>query len=173
MIVVSDVNEYTVAHELGHYLDYKFGEQFTGYRSPLSTVHYSFRDEVPIQQKQWGKNFNEFVGGPAHGYKYLDDSNLEWGQDVKRLAEYQREHPETKVVYPWQAIDLAYYGVVDNQFDRTDAWYEHPSGRYAVSMFFLTRAQATSRLKNVPALDWLARYDPSDRIGYSYFIYDF
>ena len=61
MIVVSDVNEYTVAHELGHYLDYKFGEQFTGYRSPLSTVHYSFRDEVPIQQKQWGKNFNEFV----------------------------------------------------------------------------------------------------------------
>lgn len=44
--------------------------------------------------------FNELVGGPARGYRYLVDSNLDWGQDRSRAAAYAREHgysfePET------------------------------------------------------------------------------
>src|SRR5262249_11687693 len=38
--------------------------------------------------------FNEIAGGPANGYRWLTDSNLDWGQDLKGLAAYQREHPE-------------------------------------------------------------------------------
>ncbi|MER3457301.1 MAG: phospholipid carrier-dependent glycosyltransferase, partial [Chloroflexota bacterium] len=30
--------------------------------------------------------FNQLVGGPAQGYRVLADSNLDWGQDLKRLA---------------------------------------------------------------------------------------
>jgi len=30
--------------------------------------------------------FNESIGGSANGYKYVVDSNLDWGQDLKRLA---------------------------------------------------------------------------------------
>ncbi|MEK7097695.1 MAG: hypothetical protein AAB906_02515, partial [Patescibacteria group bacterium] len=30
--------------------------------------------------------FNNLVGGSANGYKYVADSNLDWGQDLKRLA---------------------------------------------------------------------------------------
>ncbi|HLA78506.1 MAG TPA: glycosyltransferase family 39 protein [Vicinamibacteria bacterium] len=38
--------------------------------------------------------FNELVGGARNGHLYLTDSNLDWGQDLKRLAEYGRRHPE-------------------------------------------------------------------------------
>src|SRR5262249_14377455 len=38
--------------------------------------------------------FNQIAGGPAGGYKWLVDSNLDWGQDLKGLAKYRREHPE-------------------------------------------------------------------------------
>ncbi len=30
--------------------------------------------------------FNEIAGGPANGWRLLVDSNLDWGQDLKRLA---------------------------------------------------------------------------------------
>ena len=32
--------------------------------------------------------FNELVGGPEQGYRYLSDSNLDWGQDLKGVQEY-------------------------------------------------------------------------------------
>jgi hypothetical protein len=50
--------------------------------------------------------FNEFVGGPANGHKYLLDSNLDWGQDLIRLAAYQRQHSDRN-------MQLAYFGSVD------------------------------------------------------------
>jgi len=31
------------------------------------------------------------AGGPASGYRYLVDSNLDWGQDLKGLASWLRE----------------------------------------------------------------------------------
>jgi hypothetical protein len=37
--------------------------------------------------------FNQIAGGPANGYHWLVDSNLDWGQDLKGLAQYRLEHP--------------------------------------------------------------------------------
>lgn len=37
--------------------------------------------------------FNELVGGPRHGHRYLADGNLDLGQDLERLAAYARERP--------------------------------------------------------------------------------
>src|SRR5439155_10617229 len=36
--------------------------------------------------------FNRWAGGPASGYRYLDDSNIDWGQDLPGLAAWQSEH---------------------------------------------------------------------------------
>ena len=47
--------------------------------------------------------FNELVGGPRHGHEYLADSNIDWGQDLKRLADYSAEHPG-------ETIKLSYFG---------------------------------------------------------------
>jgi hypothetical protein len=50
--------------------------------------------------------FNELAGGAAGGHRYLADSNLDWGQDLKRLARYARLHPDRN-------IKLAYFGSAD------------------------------------------------------------
>jgi hypothetical protein len=38
------------------------------------------------------KYFNEFAGGTHNGYRYLLDSNLDWGQDVKPLKRFLEDH---------------------------------------------------------------------------------
>ena len=47
--------------------------------------------------------FNALAGGSPNGWKYLADSNVDWGQDLPRLARYLREHGE-------QDVKLAYFG---------------------------------------------------------------
>ncbi|NQT15405.1 MAG: glycosyltransferase family 39 protein [Planctomycetes bacterium] len=43
--------------------------------------------------------FNEVVGGPSVGHRYLLDANIDWGQDVFYLREWCRKHPESGPVY--------------------------------------------------------------------------
>lgn len=54
--------------------------------------------------------FNEAAGGPDGGYKYAVDSNLDWGQDLKRLGQFvdQNGIKEISVDYFGWA-DPAYY----------------------------------------------------------------
>jgi Dolichyl-phosphate-mannose-protein mannosyltransferase len=49
--------------------------------------------------------FNVFVR-PTESYRLLTDSNLDWGQGLLALREYQRNHPR-------EQISLAYFGSVD------------------------------------------------------------
>ncbi len=46
------------------------------------------------------------VGGSRQGYRYLGDSNLDWGQDLPQLAEWMRENGVER-------IQLAYFGTAD------------------------------------------------------------
>lgn len=47
--------------------------------------------------------FNEFAGGSKNGYKYLVDSNIDWGQDLKGLKKFIQKEKVSDVV-------LSYYG---------------------------------------------------------------
>ena len=47
--------------------------------------------------------FNESIGGADNGYKYVVDSNLDWGQDLKRLAKWVEDNNISK-------IRLSYFG---------------------------------------------------------------
>ena len=121
--------------------------------------------------------FNELVGGSDNGYKYMDDSNIEWGQDLKRLKKFTDDNPQAKVVYIWRQGDRAldYYGIgkEKNIIDLKENWWVNPKGVYAVSSHFLVRAKLLSRTMNDPTLDWLSLYQPASRIGQSFFIYEF
>jgi hypothetical protein len=57
--------------------------------------------------------FNELAGGPANGYRYLVDSSLDWGQDLKELARWQRELRIGR-------IKLAYFGTADPAYHGID-----------------------------------------------------
>jgi hypothetical protein len=51
--------------------------------------------------------FNELAGGPEHGRELLIDSNIDWGQDLPRLATWLREHNVS------EPINLVYFGTAD------------------------------------------------------------
>ena len=49
--------------------------------------------------------FNIFVR-PQNSWRLLTDSNLDWGQGLIALRNYQQQHPN-------EALHLAYFGSVD------------------------------------------------------------
>src|SRR5262245_46603287 len=53
--------------------------------------------------------FNELAGGPENGYKYLVDSSLDWGQDLKGLKLFL-----DRAAIP--SIKLSYFGTADPQY---------------------------------------------------------
>ena len=101
--------------------------------------------------------FNEFVGGPRNGYKYLRDSNIDWGQDLKglELLAEQENYPEIVLVslgspnpkLPVRAI--------------TPEESAHPRKTvYAIGAH------------QIDGFPWAKQTRPTQVIGYSLFVYD-
>lgn len=117
--------------------------------------------------------FNSVAGGPARGPYLLDDSNIDWGQDLPALAEWQKKHPEARPLrlsYYGNALPAA-YEVESVQFPPADV-VQPKSGFYAISatqLVFLRKIQAEKGLD----IDWLTKYKPIARAGYSIYIYQF
>ena len=60
--------------------------------------------------------FNQLIGGPRNGYKYLADSNLDWGQDLKPLKKWMDQHNV-------RFINLSYFGLADPAYYGIDCDY--------------------------------------------------
>ena len=110
--------------------------------------------------------FNELAGGPNGGKNYVVDSNLDWGQDLKRLARWVEEN-KIENIY----IDYFGGGGLNYYFkNKYSPWWgqknteELPNGSYlAVSASFL---QGGGDFYN-----WLKNYQPVAIIGHSIFVY--
>jgi len=122
--------------------------------------------------------FNELVGGPNKGYIYAVDSNLDWGQDMKRLAKWTDEKGISRIY-------VDYFGGTDPNYylkEKNYGWWcsrskeEFPRGSYlAVSATFLQNgtgkmAKGFTQGSN-GCYRWLNNYQPIEKIGYSIFIY--
>jgi len=57
--------------------------------------------------------FNQFVGGPRNGYKYLVDSSLDWGQDLPGLRQWLEKNVPAASGTP---VYLSYFGTGDPRF---------------------------------------------------------
>jgi Dolichyl-phosphate-mannose-protein mannosyltransferase len=117
--------------------------------------------------------FNRWAGGPAAGARYLDDSNIDWGQDLPSLAAWQSEHGVRPLALWYFGTDSpAGYGIESRPLSDEEVLQPRRDA-YAISVNNLIglklRAQETGRGE----LDWLARYHPAATIGYSIYIYDF
>ena len=125
--------------------------------------------------------FNELVGGSFNGYKYLTDSNVDWGQDLPtlknwidlkqpdrlQLAYFGSAYPDR---YGVNAIALPSYP--NSAYDReADAFtsYSLDPGRYAISATLL-RIGLVSRLFN--AYQAFQAMTPIDQPAPSILIYD-
>jgi tetratricopeptide (TPR) repeat protein len=58
--------------------------------------------------------FNQLAGGPSNGFKYLADSNLGWGTDLRGLKAWMDRRGVAH-------INLAYFGQADPAYYRIDA----------------------------------------------------
>ena len=118
--------------------------------------------------------FNELAGGPANGYKYAADSNLDWGQDLRRLTNYVEKNKIEK-------IKLDYFGggnpeyYLKNKYEKLDPNNKNQrNGWIAVSATLLQggRGQAAKGYdRDTTYYNWLNQYQPITQIGYSIFIY--
>ncbi len=121
--------------------------------------------------------FNELTGGTKNGYKYVVDSNYDWGQDLKRLKKWTDENNVEKIY-------IEYFGGSDTKYylkEKFRPWQgtkpasEFPKGNYlAVSATLLQggRGDATSGFdQSTNHYRWLNNYGPATRIGTSIFVY--
>lgn len=120
--------------------------------------------------------FNLFAGGPDGGYRYLVDSNLDWGQTWKALKRYLDARGIQHFWFSHYTInDPHAYGL---EYDPLPPWPDAPPvlprrfnpapGVYAIS---------TTQLQGVVVadpemFDYFRKQEPTARIGHAVFVYD-
>jgi hypothetical protein len=120
--------------------------------------------------------FSDMVGGSTRGPAILDDSNIDWGQDLRRLkTELDRRGIErVHLRYAWTvSADPAWYGI-DYEHLTDEQWSaaEPAPGFYAIGTQELIRGKLYEQQHGV-ATDWLARHEPAGRVGYSFYLFHF
>lgn len=112
--------------------------------------------------------FNELAGGPRlphHGHQYLGDSNLDWGQDWIRLAEWQQD----KGI---EELQLAYFGKVDPGIygvKYSHAGCKPKPGYLAISANLVIGLDAFRNMGR--CYKFLQEVEPVARVGSSIWIY--
>jgi 4-amino-4-deoxy-L-arabinose transferase-like glycosyltransferase len=119
--------------------------------------------------------FNEASGGPEEGGRYVVDSNLDWGQDLRRLGAFVETEGIEKI-----AVD--YFGQSSPAYELGEKYVPWRSalgpyrGWWAVSATVLMVAQARwapdlgHRVED--SYQWLRDKAPVAKIGYSIFVFD-
>jgi 4-amino-4-deoxy-L-arabinose transferase-like glycosyltransferase len=120
--------------------------------------------------------FNEMAGGPEHARHLLLDSNLDWGQDLGRLADYVKSRGlRSACIGYFGHVSPSIYGV-----DFTLPPAVPTPGLCAISANFLAGYPYAityaddHRIRGVRAgvWSWFDRLTPTARIGSSIYVYD-
>ncbi len=93
--------------------------------------------------------FSALIGGPTEGYRYLVDSNLDWGQDAYVLAQYLAEHPDVRHEPPSTKLSPA-------------------PGRYIIGASALQGVGCA----DIHAYEWFRHTEPVEQVNYSLLVYD-
>jgi hypothetical protein len=120
---------------------------------------------------------NEIAGGPANGYKYLVDSNLDWGQDLTGLKRFMEINGIRRISLSYFGADSPLrYGI---NYDWLPSYYLYnpePEKRVSILPDQLIAISATNLqgvyLDSKEEYAWLKSYEPVAKIGYSIFVYD-
>ncbi len=111
--------------------------------------------------------FNQVVGGPSNGYKYVVDSNLDWGQDLVRLSDwvknynsctqircnassgigcpsycYEISSPTPQFNQPIKTIETDYFGWADPTYYMGSSYVHLYSSKYRDAQDFIANNQS-------------------------------
>lgn len=120
--------------------------------------------------------FHVLAGGTEEGWRYVVDSNYDWGKDLKRLAIWTKENNVNRLY-------LDYFGGGDPRYylgNRYESWQSAkgppPSGSYFAISATLRQGAfgapvAGFERKSEDSYLWLRSIGPVARAGASIFIY--
>ena len=107
--------------------------------------------------------FNEIGGGPNNGVNLLFESDFDWGQELKGLKTYLDDRKIDRIKFAYfSTADPAHYGI---------RYEPLPCERPGKQEAGLIAVSATA-LQAWGCYDWLKKYEPVDKVGYTIFIYD-
>lgn len=124
--------------------------------------------------------FNQIAGGPAGGHRYVVDSNLDWGQDLKRFSNWVRDNDISKIEFDYFGWADPYYYLRDRYIWTNSTKYRDANdfkarnqsdGWLAVSATFLQGSQGPYDMPKDVNYLWLNSHKPVTVIGNSIFIY--
>jgi hypothetical protein len=118
--------------------------------------------------------FNEIAGGPEGGYRYLVDSNLDWGQNLGDLKDWLAQHGRPSVAYAHYSparpsthgIEVTYLPP-DPRAGAFAPWNPQP-GLYAIGATVLQGPYAP----DLNTYAWFRAREPVARLGHALFVYE-
>jgi hypothetical protein len=123
--------------------------------------------------------FNAIAGGPDGGYRYLVDSNLDWGQDLPGLKRYVKTHGIERIYLSW--FGAAHPEAYDFPFHPLPGFWRFGGEPVAYGLNPYapgpgTYAISASNLQGVAFSDhdlyaWFRERTPVAHIGHSILIY--
>jgi hypothetical protein len=116
--------------------------------------------------------FNEFVGGPSNGIYWLDDSNIDWGQELKGVKPFMDANGiETVTLFSFSLYDNPdYYGIKQTRLPAQEVNGVSVSPKSPPPGVYVLSAHVLNRLK-IRGIDWLSRYPVIGHLGYSMYIF--
>jgi hypothetical protein len=102
---------------------------------------------------------------PANSWRYLTDSNLDWGQGLIALREYEEQHPD-------ETLHLAYFGSVDPTLYGVRALPLAPEERVTGTVVVGASCLSGQVLSDPDGYRWLLPNDPDQMIDRSMFVYE-
>lgn len=108
--------------------------------------------------------FNIFVDS-ASSWRLLTDSNLDWGQGLLALRQYERQHPS-------EEMHLAYFGSVDPALYGIHAKPLAPGERMTGTVIASATCLSGQTLDNPDAYRWLWAYRPMLVLDHALWVFD-
>ena len=135
---------------------------------------------VVVESAKAYPNYVAFFNVPARGYgpeKLLGDSNLDWGQDLPLLAEWQKKNPNSTLFLAFQGTaDPSYYGI---RYTLLPGGYTYGRVRASVPEGAGTIAVGATALQGIYAEDVtraylapLGRVRPKEILGGTIYLFD-
>lgn len=116
--------------------------------------------------------FNESVGGGKNGFKYVTDSNADWGQDLGRLKKLLDNNPQI------EKIRVDYFGGGNPEYylgNKYISWWDSKrpveKGWYAISANSLQTSYYNKEKSPESNYSWTKDYKPVAMVGNSILIY--
>lgn len=111
--------------------------------------------------------FNILSGGANNGARYLLDSNLDWGQDFKRLGRYLNQHGNPTVcLSAFANVDFEHYGVHARSLP------EHANAENTDCVTVVSATPLFGQYVGTERFRWLRARKPEAIIGHSLYVYD-